>query len=118
MILTNRFTFFWDEIGNEGHVFVLSRCVEGTVNIYMSINCRDHIQDWSITRALSSVTHDTTPYFLVHGGQDFHVLLLQVSIGRRQNFVCPSFPSGQQHILGATGREGNYGIGILYSHQY
>ena len=118
MLLTQRFNFFQDEIGNEGHVFVLTRCVKDTSNMYMSITDRDHIQDWSIARALSSVARDTVPYFLVHGGQHLHGLLVQTSIGRRKIFLCPCFPSGQPDTLDTTVREGNYGIGTLYSHQY
>ena len=32
------------------------------------------------------MTFDTSPYFLVNGGQDFHGLLLQASIGLRKYF--------------------------------
>ena len=58
------------------------------MNIDMTISCRDHIEDWSI-RAFPSVTHDTGPYFLVNGGQEFHGLLMQGSIGLRKYFLCP-----------------------------
>ena len=75
----------------------------------MTISCRDHIQDWSIARVLSSVTHDTVPYFLVNGGQDFHGLLLQTSTGLRKYFLCPCTPFGQQGILCATARKGDNG---------
>ena len=50
----------------------------------MTISCRHHIQDWSIVRVLSSVTHDTSPYFVVNKGQDFHGLLFQTSIGLKK----------------------------------
>ena len=84
----------------------------------MTISCRDHIQDWSIARALPSVTHDAAPYFLVNGGQDFHGLLLQANISLRKYFLCPCTPFGQQGILCATARKGDNGIGTLCSHQY
>ncbi len=84
----------------------------------MTISCRDHFQDWSIAHALQSVTHDTSPYFLVNGGQDVHGLLLQVSIGLRKYFLCPCTPVGQQGILCDTDPKGDNGIGTLYSHQY
>ena len=59
----------------------------------MTISCRDHIQDWSIARALPSVTHDTAPYFLVNGGQDFHGLLLQGDRRSEEVFFVLNFVS-------------------------
>ena len=77
-----------------------------------------HTMSKTTSRAVTQVVNDTAPYFLVHGGQEFHGLLLQASIGHRKNFVRLCFPSGQQRILGATVREGNYGMNKVYSHQY
>jgi hypothetical protein len=84
----------------------------------MTISFHDHIQDWSIARSLTSVTHDTGPYFFVNGGQDFHGLLLQASIGLRKYFLCPYTPFGQQGILCASARIGDTGIDTLCSNQY
>ena len=105
-------------ICNEGHVFVLPRCVKGTTNVYESIRCREYIEDWSVASALPSVSHEASPYFFVKWDQDPHGLLLQTIIGRRQIFGCPSLPSGQNCIfpMRAGGRDD--GISTLRSHQY
>ena len=105
-------------ICNEGHVFVLPRCVKGTTNVYESIRCREYIEDWSVASALTSVSHEASPYFLVQRGQDPHGLLLQTIIGRRQNFGGPSGPSGQNSIFPMRAIERDAGISTLLSHQY
>ena len=86
-------------ICNEGHVFVLPRCVKDTTNVYESIRCPEYIEEWSVASDLSSVSHEASPYFFVKWGQDPHVLLLQTIIGRRQIFGGPSVPSGQNCIF-------------------
>ena len=80
--------------------------------------CREYIEDWSVASALSSVSHEANPYFLVKWGQDPHGLLLQTIIGRRQNFDCPNGPSGQNSIVPLSVGERDDGINTLYSHQY
>ncbi len=63
-------------ICNKRHVFVLPRYVKDTVNFYESIRCHWYIEDWSVTCTLSSVSHETIPYFLVKWGQDPYDLLM------------------------------------------
>jgi hypothetical protein len=82
-------------IYNEGHVFVLTPCVKGTVNVYESIRCHEYIEDWSVASALPSASHEARPYFLVKWGQDPHGLMLKSIIGHRKKFGCPRVPSGQ-----------------------
>ncbi len=105
-------------ICNEGHVFVLPRCVKGTANVHESIGCRVYIEDWSVASALPSVSLEASPYFLVTWGHDPHGLLLQTIIGRRQNCGCPSGPSGQNSIFPLPAGERDDGISTLRSHQY
>ncbi len=58
------------------------------------------------------------PYFLVKWGQDPHGLLLQMIIGRRQNFGGPSGPPGQNSIFHMCAGGRDDGISTLCSHQY
>ena len=100
------------------HVFVLPRCVKGTENVYESIRCREDIEDWSLAGALTSVSHEASPYFLVKWGEDPHGLLLQTIIGHRQNFGCSSGPPGQNSIFPMRTGERDDAISTLRSHQY
>ena len=104
-------------ICNEGHVFALPGYVKGTVNVYESIRCHEYIEDWSGASALSSVSHERGPYFLVKWGHDPYDLLLQTIIGLRQNFDCPNGPSGQNSIFPAVVMSVSISItSIFHSH--
>ena len=88
------------------------------MNFYESNRNREYIEDWSVASTLPSVSHETSPYFLVKWGHDPYDLLFQTIIGHSQNFDCPNGPSGQNSIFPLRARERDDGISTLHSHQY